>query len=378
MTRKIGILLVMVSLITLAIIPMLSCAPGMSGGPSPWQPPPHPVVAIVPDWSGFVPDADKWNFGTILVTSSTEILEARFVRARIEDQSTASLEKVEWTEVARVGRQMDEQLAEYERLHRLVVEQHARLDELEKYEIVRWELYQVLAGLAEGKGVPVVISSMRIDLGETEVVELVFEVRRKINPAEIWQITAPTSVSNLALPPEGIPEPEPEPRGVFESRWHARLVEKESWPQIVVIITEVVFEDHYDFIDVDARFITPVSPLLEGRFLGTQIGDQFVVDWNEDIWHVGRVIDALPQLVLDGLQVQEMQAHRILEELAELGEMQETLGPFRAGTMVPSGRINPGETLDVELVFEVRKADDPGETLRLTVPTRLTRVEGRS
>ena len=124
--------------------------------------------------------------------------------------------------------------------------------------------------------------------------------------------------------------------------------------------------------------LTPSTEVLEARSVGAQIGNQFVVDWNEDIWHVGRVIDALPQLVLDGLQVQEMQAHRILEELAELGEMQETLGPFRAGTMVPSGRINPGETLDVELVFEVRKANDPGETLRLTVPTRLTRVEGRS
>ncbi|MCL0075403.1 hypothetical protein M1O57_05180 [Dehalococcoidia bacterium] len=39
------------------------------------------VVAVVPDWSGFVDYADEWNFGGVLVTTSTEALEAKFIGA---------------------------------------------------------------------------------------------------------------------------------------------------------------------------------------------------------------------------------------------------------------------------------------------------------
>jgi len=51
------------------------------------------------------------------------------------------------------------------------------------------------------------IPPMQITPGETEVVELIFEVRTKNDPTERQQMMAPTSVTLLVFPPEGIPEP---------------------------------------------------------------------------------------------------------------------------------------------------------------------------
>ncbi|MBT9165849.1 MAG: hypothetical protein DDT25_00511 [Chloroflexi bacterium] len=56
-------------------------------------------------------------------------------------------------------------------------------------------------------GISMFMPPMQITPGETEIVELIFEVRKKDEPNERQQMTALTSVSNLALPPEGIPEP---------------------------------------------------------------------------------------------------------------------------------------------------------------------------
>ncbi len=177
------------------------------------------VIAMVPDWSGFVEDANTWNFfGAVLVTPSTEALEASFVGAQIGGQFVTSLNEVEWTEVVRVSMQVEDLLAQYEKLHELAVRQMARpdgwvaTDIAEKYWGTRTKIHKVLVEEAKEKeigagSIQLIIPSMRVNLGETEVVELIFKVRKKNDPTKWQQITALTSVSNLALPPEGIPEP---------------------------------------------------------------------------------------------------------------------------------------------------------------------------
>lgn len=187
------------------------------------KPLPH-VVAIVPDWSGFVDwaEVETWGFGGTLLTTSAEPLEARFIGAQIGGQFAASLGEDEWTEVIRLGKQAEDELDEYEKLHRLVVEQQAGRRRISpditpdiitaRYEKARWDLQMIIGqevekGRIEWTGITILIPPMQITLGETEVVELIFEVRKKDEPTVRWQMTAPTSVTNLALPREGIPEP---------------------------------------------------------------------------------------------------------------------------------------------------------------------------
>ncbi|MCL0089967.1 hypothetical protein M1O54_06425 [Dehalococcoidia bacterium] len=169
------------------------------------------VIALVPEWSGFVEEADKWNFGSILVTASPEAMETRFVGAQIGDQLVTSLEKVEWTEVARVSMQVEDLLAQYEELRESAVRQPAQPDGrvapdiAEKYWGARTKILEALEKEAkEIEAIQLIIPSMRVNPGERAVVELTFEVRKKNDPTKWQLVTAPTSVSNLVLPPEGI------------------------------------------------------------------------------------------------------------------------------------------------------------------------------
>lgn len=343
------------------------------------------VTVLAPDWSGFVPDADKWNFGTMLLTPSTEVLEARFVGAQIEDQFVTSLDEVGWTEVARVGRQVEGLLDEYEDLRQSMVERHAQPGGLAahivegKYQVVRWRIYGILREQAEEiGGILVIIPPMQVDLGETAIVELIFEVRRKNDPTRTYRVVAPTPVSKISIDPvvEEIPY-----RSYFKNFQYTYLVGKqEPWPQIIVIASTSIEVQipplrpiRVLYLRTDGHFIVPVSPPLEARFLGTRIGDLFIAN-PDDQWIGGRVTDrdGLDLFVLYEMPEQEMQ--KIRKELEELGEMWQIRIFSRYEGELPSGTISPAEALDVELVFEVRKRDDPDETLRFTVPTRLTRA----
>ena len=115
-----------------------------------------------------------------------------------------------------MGRQIEGKLDEYEELHRLVVGQHARRGWVSssiaaRYGRIRWDLQTIIAQEAQERrvgmmGISMFMPPMQITPGETEVIELIFEVRKKDEPIERQQMTAPTSVSNLAFPPGGIPE----------------------------------------------------------------------------------------------------------------------------------------------------------------------------
>ncbi len=208
--RIIGVLMAVALLLTIIGAALYTQSPA---GEEPFP----RVIAMVPDWSGFVDYADKWNFGGVLVTTSTEAMEGRFVGAQMGDQSVTSLGKDEWTEIIPVGMQVEGRLDEYEELHRLVVGQHARRGWVSpsiaaRYGRIRWDLQTIIAQETQERGVGTMgismfMPPMQITPGETEIVELIFEVRKKDEPNERQQMTALTSVSNLALPPEGIPEP---------------------------------------------------------------------------------------------------------------------------------------------------------------------------
>ncbi|MBT9162628.1 MAG: hypothetical protein DDT27_01187 [Dehalococcoidia bacterium] len=58
--------------------------------------------------------------------------------------------------------------------------------------------------MQEGGIIVVTIPPLQIRLGETEVVEFEFKVRKRNDPTRTQRVTALTSISKLALPPEGI------------------------------------------------------------------------------------------------------------------------------------------------------------------------------
>jgi hypothetical protein len=168
------------------------------------------VFAMVPEWSGFV-DTDKWGFGAVLITASPEALEARFIGAQIGDRFVTSVVENEWTEVTRVGQGIERALGRYKELHNLRVQRQAqragrwsedfaqRIDE--EYYSIRQQIYSRFVQLAEaGKrtdGILARIPSMTVALGETVIVELIFEVWRAHDPTARHRITVPTSVTKL-------------------------------------------------------------------------------------------------------------------------------------------------------------------------------------
>ncbi len=178
------------------------------------------VIAAVPEWSGFVENVDEWGFSGLLVTAAPAALEARFIGAQARNGFVPALaaDKNEWREVARVKRQAETLLGEYEKWHALAVKELAADDETErnaearilveevkeKYAATRKKAYAALEE-AEGRGAfAVSIPSVPLKSGETIAVELVFEVREAGGRGKSRRITVPTSVTELALPHGGI------------------------------------------------------------------------------------------------------------------------------------------------------------------------------
>lgn len=203
--RILSVLLAVALVFTIAGVTMAAQFPGGE------EPSPR-VIALVPVWSGFVHDANQWYFTAMLVTPSAEVLEARFIGARLGDEFVTSLAKNEWAGILR-AEGLGERLLEYEKLHKSMVVQEAQSDKgvdtaiAERYSSIRRAISKTLTELAVAQSIEVIevtALSMPINPGETEVVELVFEVRKQNDPTLRHQVTAPTSVSALVLPPGGI------------------------------------------------------------------------------------------------------------------------------------------------------------------------------
>ncbi|MCL0066177.1 hypothetical protein M1N79_04805, partial [Dehalococcoidia bacterium] len=90
MNKRIMSLLLAAGLVLTTLL--VSACPSL---PQPEEPFPH-VIALVPEWSGFI-ETDQWNFGATLVTASPEVMEARFIGAQLGDQFISTSGKDEWT-----------------------------------------------------------------------------------------------------------------------------------------------------------------------------------------------------------------------------------------------------------------------------------------
>lgn len=202
--RILSVLLAVALVFTIAGVTMAAQFPGGE------EPSPR-VIGLGPEWSGFL-DINEWNFHVTLVTSSPKALEARIIGTQIGGRFVAGLVEDEWTGVVFVGKQMEHRLDKHERLHRLLIERRAQLigkwgtgdfeqKIREEYRGIHREIGNIFAELAEaGKktnGITVFMPSVTLNLGETIVVELVFEVRETHDPTRRHQITFPTSVTKL-------------------------------------------------------------------------------------------------------------------------------------------------------------------------------------
>jgi len=168
------------------------------------------VIGLVPEWRGFV-ETDEWNFGSILVTASPKALEATFIGAQIADQFVTSSVKKEWREVVPVGPETETALQRFEELHRLQVLRQAGQagkwtqefeEKIEReYYTIRQQISARLAQLRErGEHIDRILAripSVAIRPGETIVLELIFEVRKRNHPTQIHRLSVPTSVTKL-------------------------------------------------------------------------------------------------------------------------------------------------------------------------------------
>jgi len=208
--RIISVLLAVALVFTILGVAAVTQFPGRE------EPSPR-VIALVPEWSGFV-ETDEWNFSAVLVSASAEALEARFIGAKVGDSFVPSSVKNEWTKVVRGGREIDGALGRYEELHRSLVRRQAGQVESWwtemivqifewKYYIIRQQIYTRFAQLREAgekiDGIVARIPSVPLAVGETVIVELIFEVRNAQNLTRVHQIAVPTSVTKLCpLPVE--------------------------------------------------------------------------------------------------------------------------------------------------------------------------------
>jgi hypothetical protein len=191
---------------------------------------PPRVIAAASEWSGFVDNVDAWGFSALLVTPSPATLESRFIGAQVGNSFVPGLggDKNEWVAVASIDEQAETPLGEYEKWHALAVEELAADDEVERdarartlaekvrknYAAARKKAWAALeeaerrGAFEKGRGAfEVSIPSVPLNPGETVTVELVFEVREvraQDGPGKSRRITVPTSVTELAFPPEGI------------------------------------------------------------------------------------------------------------------------------------------------------------------------------
>jgi hypothetical protein len=196
------------------------------------------VFAMVPEWSGFIDSATEWNFGSALITASPEVLEARFVRAQIGGRSVTSVADNEWTKVVRGGGEIERALDRYEELHNSRVRSVAQRinryceDAEREYYTIRQQIYTRFEQLAEAgekvDGMIVRIPSVPLALGETAVVELIFEVRRAYDPTQKHRLTVPTSVTRLC--PLGIEDDSVWVRGDLHIHSiYSQCTEFETW-----------------------------------------------------------------------------------------------------------------------------------------------------
>ena len=221
MTKRIfNVLLVMTLLFSVSVY-----ARPLDGG----EPTPK-VIVTVPEWSGFVDNVAEWGVSGLLVTPTPATLEARFIGAHVGNNFVPGLakDKNEWKEVARVERQAGTTLGEFEKWHERAVKELAADDESERdaqarllaeeikenYATARKQARAALeeaerrGAFARGKGAfAAKLPSVPLNPGETVTAELVFEVRETRaagSRGRSWRITAPTSVTELALSPAGI------------------------------------------------------------------------------------------------------------------------------------------------------------------------------
>ncbi|MBT9140987.1 MAG: hypothetical protein DDT30_01573 [Dehalococcoidia bacterium] len=188
------------------------------------------VVALVPRWRGFVPDADEWNFSALILTSSAELLEARFIGVQAGDQLVTDRVRAYysgWIEVVPVGRyrEIEDQLNQYETSRRQLLEYYEQLQEplpagvaekiiarttaeRERYSGIRTEINTILYEIyckepGRFEGITIFMPPLALIPGDTEIIELIFEVKKN-DQARTHRITAPTSVSKLGIPAGGI------------------------------------------------------------------------------------------------------------------------------------------------------------------------------
>ncbi len=182
---------------------------------------------------------------------------------------------------------------------------------------------------------------------------------------------------------------------------YAQFPTRESpFPHVTALVPEWSgFLVHVDEWNFGGILFTASPEALEVRFIGAQIGERFVSGSVKDEW--ASVVPVGTQIRVDQLDRQEwlhrllvkrqagivdrwltedmmqkfeqehsticQNMYEILYELAEAGERIEGIV-----AIIPSQPLSPGETIVIELVFEVRERHNPTQRHQVTVPTSVT------